>query len=289
MPPLDESLRTRLEALNRGPMPAPSLGVIQRAAGAAARKLRSTPPTSSAWRTGLVKAIPGLVRRGERVASGAGEHWRVCIPVDAIWPGGEELVRRRCEALRNAGESEGWFGEFPDGVAFLDLETCGLAGSALFLAGVLRPIDDRLAVELLLARDYSEEPAVLASLWQRLTGVSSLLTFNGKSFDWPMVVDRSRRHLLAKGAVTEPQHVDLLHLSRRRWRRELPDCKLQTLERHICGRSRVDDVPSSQIPAAYQQYVKTGFEREMDAILMHNAVDLVTMLDLAMRLAGPIA
>jgi uncharacterized protein YprB with RNaseH-like and TPR domain len=77
-----------------------------------------------------------------------------------------------------------------------------------------------------------------------------------------------------------------LHLARRRWRSELPDCKLQTLERHICGRTRADDMPSNQIPAAYQQYVRTGFEREMDAILLHNAVDLVTMLDLAMRLAG---
>ena len=51
---------------------------------------------------------------------------------------------------------------------FSTLETCGLSGSALFLAGLLRPIDGRLAVELLLARDYSEESAVLASLWQRL-------------------------------------------------------------------------------------------------------------------------
>jgi uncharacterized protein YprB with RNaseH-like and TPR domain len=289
MPPLDESLRTRLEAMNRGPLPAPLPSVIQRAAGAAARSTRPASPTSSAWRAGMVKAISGLVRRGECVTTDAGDHWRVCVPVDAIWPGGEDLVRRRCEAVRAAGESEEWFGAFPDGVAFLDLETCGLSGSALFLAGVLRPVDGRLAVELLLARDYSEEPAVLASLWQRLAGVSSLVTFNGKSFDWPMVVDRSRRHLLTKGAVAGPQHVDLLHLSRRRWRRDLPDCKLQTLERHICGRSRVDDMPSSQIPAAYQQYVKTGFEREMDAILMHNAVDLVTMLDLAMRLAGPIA
>jgi uncharacterized protein YprB with RNaseH-like and TPR domain len=54
----------------------------------------------------------------------------------------------------------------------------------------------------------------------------------------------------------------------------------------VCGRLRSDDLPSSQIPAAYQQYVRTRFEREMDAVLMHNALDLVTMLDLAMRLAG---
>jgi hypothetical protein len=284
---MNDALRSRLESLNRGPLPEVAADAAERVVVVAARVAAASKQVTAAWRTGLVKVIPGLVRRGECVTTDAGDHWRVCVPVDAIWPGGEELVRRRCEALRAAGEPEGWFGAFPEGVAFLDLETCGFAGSALFLAGVLRPVDGRLTVELLLARDYSEEPAVLASLWQRLVGVSALVTFNGKSFDWPMVVDRSRRHLLTKGAVAGPQHVDLLHLSRRRWRRELPDCKLQTLERHICGRSRVDDMPSSQIPAAYQQYVKTGFEREMDAILMHNAVDLVTMLDLAMRLAGP--
>jgi hypothetical protein len=286
---MNDALVSRLESLNRGPLPKVAADAVARAVAAAARVAAAPRPATAAWRTGLVKAIPGLVRRGERVTTNAGDHWRVCVPVDAIWSGGEDLVRRRCEAVRSAGPPEAWFGAFPEGVVFLDLETCGLAGSALFLAGVLRPIEDRLTIELLLARDYSEEPAVLASLWQRLAGVSSLVTFNGKSFDWPMVVDRSRRHLLTKGAVAGPQHVDLLHLSRRRWRRELPDCKLQTLERHVCGRSRVDDMPSSQIPAAYQQYVKTGFEREMDAILMHNAVDLVTMLDLAMRLAGPIA
>jgi uncharacterized protein YprB with RNaseH-like and TPR domain len=128
---------------------------------------------------------------------------------------------------------------------------------------------------------------MLAALWQRLGGATTLVTFNGKSFDWPMVVDRSRRHLLSRGiTVAPPRHVDLLHLARRRWRGELPDCKLQTLERRVCGRLRADDLPSHMIPAAYQQFVRTRFEREMDQVLLHNAVDLVTMLDLTMRLAG---
>ncbi|HEX6961734.1 MAG TPA: ribonuclease H-like domain-containing protein [Lacipirellula sp.] len=169
----------------------------------------------------------------------------------------------------------------------LDLETCGLSGSALFLVGLLHRIDQQLCVELLLARDYSEEPAVLASLWQRVDAEGVVVTFNGKSFDWPMVVDRSRRHLLFRGArPPAPRHIDLLHHARRRWRSQLPDCKLQTLEQHICGRTRTDDIPGHMIPAAYQQFVRTGFDREMNSILMHNAIDLVTMLDLAMRLAG---
>jgi hypothetical protein len=296
----DFSLRSRLEALNRGPLPATVRLAKKRAQSATpvqSAAAVASPP--AAWRAGMVRALPGLVRRGEVAAGPAGEHLRICLPIDEVWAGGEELVARRCAALAAVRPASGdavdnkraveepWWAGLPESVALLDLETCGLAGSAVFLAGVLRQVDGRLAVELLLARDYSEEPAVLAALWQRLAGVETLVTFNGKSFDWPMVVDRSRRHLLARGvAVSPPRHVDLLHLARKRWRRELPDCKLQTLERHICGRLRSNDLPSNQIPAAYQQFVRTKFEREMDQILLHNAVDLVTMLDLAMRLAG---
>jgi uncharacterized protein YprB with RNaseH-like and TPR domain len=290
---MSDGLRSRLEALNRGPLPAAVRATPQRAKhGAAVTVAASSSEPSTAWRAGVVRPIPGLVRRGDVVATECGEHLRVCLPLDELWPGGAALVARRCEALSKSSPSTGdagtqpdWWDALPE-TAFLDLETCGLTGSALFLAGLLRPIDGELAVELLLARDYSEESAVLASLWQRLAGVGRIVTFNGKSFDWPMVVDRSRRHLLARGAVTSPPHVDLLHLARRRWRGQFRDCKLQTLERHVCGRLRTDDLPSSQIPAAYQQYVRTRFEREMDAVLMHNALDLVTMLDLAMRLAG---
>jgi hypothetical protein len=286
----DEALRLRLEALNRGALPANvRVAAVRVDAPSVARPAaEAASPEFGAWRAGAVRPIPGLVRRGEATTTDAGEHWSVCVPVDQLWPGGEQLVRRRWEVLAGAGMGAAcdWLAGFPDGVLFLDLETCGLAGSALFLAGVLRPVNGRLCVELLLARDYSEESAVLASLWQRLADAQSIVTFNGKSFDWPMVVDRSRRHLMQRGRQAPPRHVDLLHLARRRWRGELSDCKLQTLERHICGRLRADDMPSNQIPAAYQQYVRTGFEREMDAILMHNAVDLVTMLDLTMRLAG---
>ena len=281
----DDGLRMRLEALNRGALPESAARSPRRPAAEAAS------PSKSSWRGGLVKPLPGLVRRGDVVANDAGEHLRIALSLDELWPGGAQLVDRRCEALvaatpTNDGAID-WVAQLPHGVVFLDLETCGLAGSALFLAGLLRSIDGQLAVELLLARDYSEESAVLASLWRRLAGVATIVTFNGKSFDWPMVLDRSRRHLLTRAPTTEkPQHVDLLHLARRRWRRELPDCKLQTLEARICGRMRTDDMPGSQIPAAYHQFVRTGFEREMDAILLHNAIDLVTMLDLAMRLAG---
>ena len=289
---IDESLRHRLEALNRGPI-APSIMPSSAVAAPIRRvaKAAAAAPAASPLRPGLVKPIPGLVRRGEAVTNELGEHWRVCIELEELWPGGAQLVERRHARLQSQASAEpsemtSFLQAFPDRALLLDLETCGFSGCALFLVGVLRSIDGQLVVELLLARNYAEESAVLASLWKRVDAEGVVVTFNGKSFDWPMVVDRSRRHLLFRGErLPQPTHLDLLHAARRRWRSELPDCKLQTLEQRICGRSRTGDIPGSQIPAAYQEYVRTGFEREMDAILLHNAIDVVTLLDLSMRLA----
>jgi uncharacterized protein YprB with RNaseH-like and TPR domain len=287
---LEEGLRRRLESLNRGSVPTPA---------AAAKKAKRSP-----LRPGAVKPIVGLLKRAEVVSNDVGEHWRIVLPLEELWPGGAELLAKRHahllaqpndpdeEVAPAKRELRELVAAFPCDVLLMDLETCGLSGSPLFLVGLLRHVEDRLAVELLLARTYAEEHAVLASFWERAASHRVLVTFNGKSFDWPMVVDRSARHLMFRGSQlpqsqpTQLLHVDLLHHSRRRWRRQLPDCKLQTLERHICGRGRTGDIAGAQIPAAYQEFVRTGADRDMDAILLHNAIDLVTLLDLAMRLAA---
>lgn len=282
---LEEGLRRRLESLNRGSLPP-----------ATQPPKRSKP---SPMRPGAVKPIEGLVERGEIVTNGCGEHLRISIPLDELWPGGAALVAMRhahlvqqkteADAEDESAECElrAFVSAFPDATLLMDLETCGLSGSALFLVGLLRQADKQLVVELLLARNYAEEHAVLSSFWQRVAEHRLLMTFNGKSFDWPMVLDRSARYRMFLGErQPQPLHVDLLHHSRRRWREQLPDCKLQTLERHICGRGRTGDIPGASIPAAYQKFVQTGYPREMDAVLLHNAIDLVTLLDLAMRLAG---
>jgi uncharacterized protein YprB with RNaseH-like and TPR domain len=279
---------------------------------------------------------------GEEVETPAGRHLRIVQAVEQIWTNGERLVSARHAILKDkcsseedarslrspdhVSESRSWRRElrslvelFPDRALFLDLETCGLSGAALFLVGLLRRIDGQLVVELLLARNYAEEKAVLVSLWQRAAVHDVLITFNGKSFDWPMVHDRSTRYLLGKAVRSDPLqrrcepdsnslkpittngpdacmlrredprpeliHVDMLHHARRRWQGRLPNCKLQTLERYICGRRRDADIPGAEIPAAYQRYVATGDPLEMESILFHNALDLVTLLDLSMRLA----
>lgn len=288
---IDDRLRSRLEQLNRGPLPTGTIPLQP------AQPAPSERNAGAALRPRAIKPIPNLIQRGAVAANEAGEHWRIVVPLEELWPGGEGLAAQRHAHLTSLPvpeKSSPYQQElatlvqaFPRDLLLVDLETCGLAGSSLFLVGMLRFFEERLIVELLLARNYAEERAVLATFWQAVTPSSVVVTFNGKSFDWPMLADRSARHLLFRGSrQPEPPHVDLLHHARQRWRRQLPDCKLQTIERHICGRGRTGDIPGSQIPAAYQQFVRTGKDHEMNAILMHNAIDLVTLLDIGLRLAG---
>lgn len=302
---LDDRIRQRIEALNRGAI-APTPGASTRG--------QSSPQVARASPVASAAALPALLERGEPVANLRGEHLRIRVPLDELWPGSATLAEKRIAAVRQRRESlhskaagvesmtesglkagpaarattdrQDLADAFPDRLLLLDLETCGLAGAALFLIGVLRQVADQLTVELLLARDYSEEGAVLESLWAMVNDDTVLATFNGKSFDWPMVQDRTARHLLFRDARPPlPKHIDILHHARRRWKTELPNCKLQTLEAHVCRRRREGDLPGSLIPAAYEEFVRTGFDREMNAILRHNAIDLVTLFDLALRLA----
>src|SRR3990172_10451992 len=112
----------------------------------------------------------------------------------------EQLIRQHDGAANSSRHSHLELGifasEFPGRSLFLDLETCGFSGAPLFLIGLVRQDRGELVVDQLLARDYTEECAVLQHLWELLPNHQVLVTFNGKSFDWPFMVDRSRYHRL---------------------------------------------------------------------------------------------
>ncbi len=165
---------------------------------------------------------------------------------------------------------------------FLDIETCGLTNSPVFLVGLFYYRDGQFRVEQLLARDYGEEAAILHYLALRLAEFSALLTFNGKSFDWPFLVDRGSIY----GAVLNDPgvHFDVLHAARKRWKGALPNCKLQTLEQHVCGRRRYGDIPGALIPEAYHHFVKTGNALQLRDIVHHNALDLFTTSEVTLHL-----
>lgn len=283
---LEDSLHRRLEALNRERLPSADAKVAEPPAKRPTTVKPRLARKKSAANTG------GLYQRGKVVGNECGEHLTITIPVVELWPRCEQLLRSRHTQLvddetAQPGAATEFLAAFPSKFLALDLETCGLSGSPLFLVGLARQIDSEFSVELLFARSYAEEVAVLFSLGERLARVETLVTFNGKSFDWPMVNDRWRRHLLdRKHPLPELPHYDVLHPARRKWRNTLPDCKLQTIERHVCRRGRTGDIAGHMIPGAYDHFVRTSDTREMEQVLYHNAVDLVTLLDVAMRVAG---
>lgn len=171
----------------------------------------------------------------------------------------------------------------PDDVVFVDLETCGLGSAPLFLIGTMVYAGDGLAVRQYFARNYAEERAVLSMFLDDAADRSLLVSFNGKSFDWPFV--RMRAAATGVPLAIDPPHFDLLHESRRVWRSRLPDCKLQTLERHVCRRRRDGDIPGHAIPDAYHAYVRTADARQMVEVLRHNRLDLITLADLMVRIS----
>lgn len=165
-------------------------------------------------------------------------------------------------------------------VAFIDIETTGLSSLPLFLIGLLHTGAGGLHLHQFLARDYTEEPAVLAAAADLLRQVRLLISFNGRSFDMPYICDRLRYHRLDRVIEVE-HHWDVLLTARRLLRDVLPDRRLLTLEEHLCQRRRGDDIPSDQIPQAYHDFVATGDDSQLARILYHNQVDLLTTAQLA--------
>lgn len=169
-----------------------------------------------------------------------------------------------------------------DRIIYLDIETCGLASSPIFLVGIMYPAEDDFVIEQLFARDYTEEPPLLSYLESELQRFEILVTFNGKTFDYPYIKERG----LLNRIFFNPDmaHFDLLHESRRRWKEYLPDCKLQTIERHILKRRRSGDIPGEEIPEVYHEFVRTGEVKRIKSVLQHNLLDLVSMSEIVLHM-----
>ena len=303
---LTDDVLSRLSQLSRGEVPivAAHQSVVPATAAA-------TQVTEHAVQCDDVSQLPP----GCEVVNTWGKHWLRERRLVDLWPHGEQWLS--CEMVRldqltttddqRPAELQAFLAGLPGKVILLDLETCGFAGSPIFLVGLLHEQNHGWKLSQLLARTYAEEKSLLQTLWTMAAGKRVLVTFNGKSFDWPMVHDRSTLHHLGEdpraqtpraadipwdGVATPPLqrhdprpvliHCDLLHHARRRWGKQLPDCRLQTLERHVCRRRREEDIPGHEIPAAYHDFVRTGDAWLMRSVLHHNALDLITLLQLAM-------
>jgi uncharacterized protein YprB with RNaseH-like and TPR domain len=167
----------------------------------------------------------------------------------------------------------------PARALFLDTETTGLAGgtgTVAFLVGLASWEGDGLVLEQLLVRALGEEAPMLERLRERIGAASMLVTFNGKSFDMPLL--RTRFVMSRETPPAEPPHLDLLHVARRIHGRRAGDgCRLVALERDVLGFERVDDVPSSEVGACYMHFLRTGDGRALLGVVEHNAWDVVAM------------
>ena len=169
---------------------------------------------------------------------------------------------------------------------FLDTETTGLSGGTgtyAFLVGIGWWEHDCLVIEQFFMRDHGEEASLLLDLRDRLARRPVLVTFNGKSFDWPLLETRYR---MTRAAVLErPEaHLDLLHPSRQLWRWRLPSVALFELERHVLGLDRGSDIPSHSIPERYFEFLRGGPVGPIVEVFRHNQLDLRGLAALAVRM-----
>ena len=182
----------------------------------------------------------------------------------------QTLSRRNKAALQN-----------PEKWLFLDTETTGLAGGTgtyAFLIGLAWWEASGLQVEQLFLRDFSEEHSILHELAARLAERPVLVTFNGKTFDWPLLESRFTMTRAIK-VPTLAAHLDLLHPARALWKLRLGSVRLVELERHVIeaqrmGWHRGEDIASALIPQFYFDYLRGGCADPLAGVVKHNQMDL---------------
>ena len=179
-----------------------------------------------------------------------------------------------------AAISEGQLPRFdPRRVAYLDTETTGLAGGSgtyAFLIGVGALTGDGFELKHFFMRDYAEESSQLAALSTHLKQFDVLITYNGRSFDQPLLETRYRMSRMVP-PFARMFHFDLLYGARRLYKLAFDSCRLVELENQILGVERIGDVPGSMIPYLYFEFLRTKSAHRMGGIFEHNSFDILTL------------
>jgi hypothetical protein len=171
----------------------------------------------------------------------------------------------------------------PSGWCLLDTETSGLAGGTgtwVFACGLGRPEGDVLVLRQYLLARLDAEPAFLAALSDALAGSRLLVSYNGKSFDLPLLATRFRLCGLRPELGHLP-HLDLLHPIRRAFASVWPDCRLSTVEASLLGLRRQGDLPGAEAPRAWLDWLRRGESDGLIGVLGHNRLDLLSLAALA--------
>ncbi|WP_223701987.1 ribonuclease H-like domain-containing protein [Sutcliffiella deserti] len=178
-------------------------------------------------------------------------------------------------------------GHHPKDLFFFDTETTGLSGgtgTTIFLLGYARIMEDKVIVRQHLLPGPGNEVALYQSFLQEVD-YTTLVTYNGKAFDWPQV---KTRHTLIREHVPKLPlfgHYDLLHAARRLWKEKLESVRLANVEKEILGILREDDIPGFLAPMIYFDFVKTNELQGIKGVLKHNEWDVLTLITLYTHLS----
>jgi len=167
-------------------------------------------------------------------------------------------------------------------LCFLDTETTGLsagAGTLAFLVGLGYFTAQGFVTEQYFMEEVHQEKDQMRRLAEKLSDFSVLCTYNGKTFDIPLLESRAAFHRI-KLPIEDKPHLDLLFAARRLFRRKLTSCSLGSVEEAVLSRGREDDIPGAEIPAAYAQYLRDRQEGPIERILEHNRLDIVSLAEL---------
>ena len=171
----------------------------------------------------------------------------------------------------------------PENFVILDTETSGLEGGTgtyAFMVGVGRLTEKGFKLTQFFMRDPGEETAMLAGIIEYLDGCQGVVTYNGKSFDIPLLKSRFTINGL-ESPFHEYTHLDLLHLARKLWRNRLPSRTLGSLEENILGAIRgQEEVPGWLVPQYYFDYLRSGDAGPIAGIFYHNAIDILSLTTL---------
>jgi uncharacterized protein len=217
--------------------------------------------------------------------------------VDASAPHGRETIRTIGDCLNRSAAAAALFASAAQApFLFVDLETTGLnggAGTHVFLVGCgWFTSDGGFATRQFLLTRFEDECHLLRAVTTELERAGALVSFNGKSFDAPLLETRFLLHRLEWVGARLP-HVDVLHPARRFWRDDAggaasvpqgSNCSLVALEQRLLGTRRKNDVAGGEIPARYFRFVHTGDARPLIPVLEHNRLDLLTLAALTSRL-----
>ena len=200
----------------------------------------------------------------------------------------EIVGRGACDALLLAhlglkGDAPGRWQD----VLFLDTETTGLAGGTgtyVFLIGLAHFDEGELVLRQHLLRDIGAEREFVEHLKRELEPFRACASYNGKTFDLPLL--RTRFVMAIRSELTvDESHLDLLHPARRLWKDRFGSTTLRQLEESVLDDGRVTDIPGSLIPDAYFHYLRTGDEAIIAPVLEHNARDVVSLVRIADHVA----